>query len=165
MDQSGVSSSVFKAIVFFKLCLNRRCMMKRSGLKKLLFVLALVFVGAPSCGDDGEGCPAIHIVSVEAYSQGPTDTCGPETLPPDVTTSTSGTVVTVQYHVQLIVCGGRVEVELEQAGSRLTITERAVDLQGVCGCYNKYIMTVAVDVCEQGTYTLVVSGGEHEVTL
>jgi hypothetical protein len=140
--------------------------------KKLLLRPALVFYLAmglffPACYESGgeQGCPAIHIVSVDKNNLGPTETCGPETLPADVALATDGTVVTAQYHAQLMVCGGNVVVELEQDGNRLEITERVEDIQGVCGCYNKLIITVAVDVCAPGSYALVIGGVEHPVTI
>jgi hypothetical protein len=130
----------------------------------LCLATGLVFTACYESGGE-QGCPTIHIVSVDRTFLGATETCGPETLPADVALSTDGTVVTAQYHTQLIVCGGNVVVELAQEGSRLELTERVEDMQGVCGCYNKFIITAAVDVCASGSYMLVIGGVEHPVTL
>jgi hypothetical protein len=82
-----------------------------------------------------------------------------------VVLSTDVTRVTAVYYTQIMVCGGNVVVELEQDGNRLEITERVEGTQGPCGCYNKLIITVAVDVCAPGSYALVIGGVEHPVTI
>lgn len=135
-------------------------------IKTICSVLALcaLSAGAFSCG--GADCSVIHIESYDAVFLEATSTCGPEDFPQDVdiTTSASPSTATVQYHAQLIVCGGTVIVDLAQEGDTLTLTEDVLNMQGVCGCFNNYRITVKINLCASGTYTLVINGAEHDVT-
>jgi hypothetical protein len=126
----------------------------------LLVVLAV----ASSCGGGGgEGCD-VHIVSSQATSLGTTDTCGPEPIPPDVDITTSGTVITATYRELLMVCGGSVVVDLDGSAGSLTLTE-SVEGGGECGCFERIEVTVEVQVCEGGAYTLVVNEQGHDVSV
>jgi hypothetical protein len=127
----------------------------------ILSMLALA-VAAGSCG--GGGCPDKHILLVQNENLGNTSTCGPEAITDVPQITTSGTVITARYRTQLIVCGGDIKVELGVDGGTLTLTEKAVNLEGVCGCYNLIDMTVRIEACEAGAYTLVIDDVEYPVT-
>ncbi|MBU1495217.1 MAG: hypothetical protein ABIJ56_20490 [Pseudomonadota bacterium] len=136
-------------------------------IKRVFICLSLCALSAAAfaCGD--AECSILRIDSFDAVFQEATSTCGPEDFPQDVdiTTSASPTAATVQYHAQLIVCGGTVIVDLAQEGGTLTLTEDVVNMQGECGCFNNYLITVVIDLCAPGTYTLVINGAEHDVTI
>jgi len=125
--------------------------------------MLVLAVAAASCGG-GAGCPDKHILLVQNENLGNTTTCGPETITETPQITTSGTVITARYRTQLIVCGGDIKVELGVDGNTLTLTERVVNSDGVCGCYNLLDMTVRIEACEAGSYTLIIDDTEVPVT-
>jgi len=137
--------------------------------RRIILTCAVAAFGAlatTACDDGGGGGDTCtrDVQSMQAVSLGSTSTCGPEPIDETVSTSTVGTLLSVQYHVLVMACGGTVHVDLEETGSRLVLTER-VEGGGECGCFEEFLMSVTVEACEPGTYTLVVDGEEHEVTL
>ncbi len=135
--------------------------------KTVFICLSLCALSAAALACDDAECSILQIDSFDAVFIDATSTCGPEDFPQDVdiTTGASPSAATVQYHAQLIVCGGTVIVDLAQEGNTLTLTEDVVDMQGECGCFNNYLITVKINLCASGTYTLVINGAEHELTL
>jgi hypothetical protein len=127
----------------------------------ILSMLVLAVAGT-SCG--GGGCPDKHILLVQSENLGATTTCGPDTITETPQITTSGTVITARYRTQLIVCGGDIKVELGVDGSMLTLTERVVNTEGECGCYNLLDMTVRIEACDPGSYTLIIDDTEYPVT-
>ena len=140
-------------------------------MRKFQTIVALAVVGmcasllCVGCDDDaGVSCPDVHMVSFSAASQGVTKTCGPETLPADVDISKSGTLVTAKYHSQLMTCGGKVDVTIHDSGGKIEVKEKVLN-GGICGCHMKYVMTIKAEFCGPGTYTLVINGKDHTVTI
>ena len=135
------------------------------GPMRAAIVVTLCCMPALTACSAGPSCPTPHLVETETEFLRATATCGPEDLPEDADISTAGTIITVIYETLAMPCGGRVVVELDPAGERLTLAERVEDTQGVCGCFNWFRVTAEIEVCEPGSYVVVVNGLSHTVTI
>jgi hypothetical protein len=133
--------------------------------KVTLLIIFPVLGGMFRCGGGEPDCSGVHVVSVQTADEGPTTTCGPEAVISDVSLTNDGTLVTVRYRRQLMVCGGDIGVDLVRQSGGQYLFEEVVEGGGVCGCYSNILMTVQIDVCLPGSYTFVVAGEEHTATI
>jgi hypothetical protein len=124
----------------------------------------LVLLIVSGCDSTGEECTTGTIADFTTAANGPTTTCGPEAVDETVDVVPGASGVTLTYHTIIMVCGGTIFLDATREGSRITIDER-VEGGGECGCFTHTTVTVELELCEPGTYTVVVDDREQTVTI